>query len=162
MNATYTASFNHRPLVPQLQVPLDRRVQPLGCPQPCKSSKQVPSLQAVCLHCWRWKTMLASANKRSFEIIKPFPAFPGALNLSWLSWLLWLSKPLYMAVVTVFYLSKIEPGIKYKELVLGWIFLAPVTKAEVVKTVTNLLRRPSWAWDSSSHNYLSFRDWSRL
>ena len=57
--------------------------------------------------------------------------------------------------MTVLYLSGIEPGIKYKELVPGWILLAPVTEAEVVETVSSLLRRLSWARDSLLHNDLS-------
>ena len=51
-----------------------------------------------------------------------------------------------MAIVTVM------AGIKYKELIPGWILLAPVTEAEVVETIASLLKRPSWARDSSSHN----------
>ena len=56
---------------------------------------------------------------------------------------------LIMAIVTV------VAGTKYKELVPGWILLAPVTEAEVVETIASLLRCPSWARDSSSHNDLS-------
>ena len=83
----------------------------------------------------------------------------------WLLWPPWSSKPTWLSWPywpRNQHLSfRIWTGYQLQGTCSEVDFLAPVTVAEVVETVTSLLRCFSWAWDTEWHNDPSGQSWNR-